>query len=266
MAAGGLGAAGAVALAPAITQALADISDDNRTLRERAAGGLIAKATRPRALPNQLDRFKENAPSLAAAYATKLDDLQAALNDPHALVQGIANAYGSVADHHEDLYVELVQRTAQAAQYVLGNAPPSVGISAVNPDGITPDTIALAQFAQTWSGAMNPGDTIYDVGTGSATPTQIKALRDVHPDIYDALRTDILKQVDRATMPFETLRQLDVLFDLPGAAGPAFSADMTKTMQQIWQQPATGKKSAASGAQAPASATSQFAAGPSRMQ
>jgi hypothetical protein len=113
---------------------------------------------------------------------------------------------------------------------------------------------------------MNPGDTIYDVGTGSATPTQIKALRDVHPDIYDALRTDILKQVDRATMPFETLRQLDVLFDLPGAAGPAFSADMTKTMQQVWQQPATGKKSAASGAQAPASATSQFAAGPSRMQ
>jgi hypothetical protein len=266
MAAGGLAAAGAIAAAPAITNALADISDDNRTLRERAAGGLVVKATRPRPLPSTLERFKEGSSSLGAAYAVKLDDLQQALSDPHALVNGIAHAYGAVADEHEDLYFELVQRTAAAAHYTLANAPPSVGISAVNPDGITPDTIALAQFAQTWSGAMNPGDVIYDVGTGSATPTQIKALREVHPDIYDSLRTDILKQVDRATMPFETLRQLDVLFDLPGASGPAFSADMTKTMQQVWNQPAAGKKSAASGATAPASATAGFSKGPTSLQ
>ncbi len=257
---------GAVAAAPAITDALAQLSDDNKAIRERAATGLVVKATRPSKLPPQISRFKEGASSLAAAYAIKIDDLQQALADPHALVNGIAEAYGPVADHHEELYSELVQRTAMAANYVVANAPPSVGISIVNPDGVAPDTLALASFAQTWSGAMNPGDVVYDIGTGDATPTQIKALREVHPDIYDAIRTDVLKQVDRATMPFESLRQLDVLFDLPGIAGPAFSPDMTKTMQQVWKQPATPSKSAASGAQAPNSATAQFAAGPSRMQ
>jgi hypothetical protein len=265
MAGAGALAVGGLAAAPAITDALADLSDDNRGIRERAATGLIVKATRPRPLPSSLERFKEGAPSLAAAYAVKLDDLQQALNDPRALVTGIADAYGSVADHHEDLYVELVQRTAAAAEYVLQNAPPSVGISVVNPDGVAPDTLALAQFAQTWSGAMNPGDVVYDVGTGSATPTQIKALREVHPDIYGALRNDVLKQVDRATMPFETLRQLDVLFDLPGISGPAFSPDMTKTMQAVWKQPANPSKGAAGAATAPQSANAQFAAGPTSM-
>lgn len=265
-AAAGLGIAG-LAAAPWATQQLSEMSKDNAAIRERAALGLVAPATRAKPLPNLLSRFKGDARSIGDAFQLKIDDLQQALNDPMALIDGMTQAYGAIADDHSELFGELVARTNAAAHYVLENAPPSVGISLARPTGIAPDAIAVAQFAAIWIGAFNPGDVIYDVGTGHATPTQIKALREVHPDVYDALRIDVMQQVDGegAAIPFETLRKLDVLFDLPGVAGPAFGPSMTKTMAKAYETAPQQSKAPMDPTTAPASATAKFAGGPSNL-
>lgn len=263
--AAGLGVAG-LAVHP-VTNLLSDMSADQKAIRERAALGLTVPATRPRPLPSSIQRFTDGAP-LAAAFAMRRDDLITALSNPEALLAGLDDAYGDLADSHPELYGDILARSHAAAQYVMANAPPSVAIGLTRPDGINPDPLALAKMADIWSGAFNPGDVIYDVGTGDATPTQIKALKEVHPDVYDALRLDIMKAVGDASgsMPFETLRKLDVLFDVPGIAPPSFQPQMTQTMQGVWTQRPGGNQTAPTGAGAPTSATAKFAAGPSNMQ
>lgn len=259
----------AVERAP-VTDSLADISDHSRAIQERAALGLVSKESRPPKLPPLTSRFKEGAPNLDTAFQNKADDLRKANEDPQAFVDGMVDTFGTLAEGgHEELYSQVVARVQIGAQYLLANMPPSVGISMVRPDGIPPDTIAVMKFAAMWSGVFSPGDVVYDVATGDATPTQIKALREVHPDIYGSLRAEVLKQVAQAgqKIPFETLRTLDNLFDLPGVAGPAFGPSMTATMAQAYATPGSKSPKQSLGGEsvlaAPPSANQKFGTGPS---
>lgn len=261
---GALGRTGAGAVVRSqmpITDSLAEISDHSRAIQERAALGLVSKESRAQKLPPLATRFKEGAPDLTTAFQNKVDDLRRATDDPTAFVNGMTDTFGPIAHGgHEDLFARTVARVQIGTQYLLANVPPSVGISMVRPDGIPPDAVAVMKFAAMWSGAFAPGDVVYDVGTGDATPTQIKALREVHPDIYGALRAEVLKQIAQAgqKIPFETLRSLDNLFDLPGVAGPAFGPSMTKTMADAYAQKAAASPSKSLGGEsvvAPDSAT-----------
>lgn len=249
-----------------VTDSLAEISDNSKAIQERAALGLVSKESRPPKLPPLTTRFKEGAKDLNSAFENKIDDLRKANEDPQAFVDGMVDTFGTLAQGgHEELYSQVVARVQIGTQYLLANIPPSVGISMVRPDGIPPDTLAVMKFAAMWSGVFSPGDVIYDVATGDATPTQIRALREVHPDIYGSLRAEVLKQVAQAgqKIPFETLRGLDNLFDLPGVAGPAFGPSMTATMATAYAQPGSKSPKQSLGGEsvlaAPASATTKFA-------
>jgi len=255
-----------------VTSTLAQISDDSRAITERAALGLVSKESRPPKLEPLAVRFRGNAPSLQAAFQTKLAELQTADTDPQAFVDGMADTFGVMAHAgHDDLFSRVVARVQIGTQYLLANAPPSVGISMVRPDGIPPDSLAIMKWASMYNAVFSPGDVVYDVATGEATPTQIKTLREVHPDIYGQLRTGVLKQVAQAgpKIPFETLRTLDVLFDLPGAAGLSFSEGMQATMAGAYaQKGSAGPKQSLGGESviAPASATVGLQKGPSTLQ
>ncbi len=229
-----------------VTDSLAEISDHSRAIQERAALGLVSKESRAQKLPPIATRFKEGAPDLGTAFQNKIDDLRRADADPTAFVNGMTDTFGNIAHGgHENLFERTVARVQIGTQYLLANVPPSVGISMVRPDGIAPDTLAVMKFAAMYDAVFSPGNVVYDVGTGDATPTQIRALREVHPDIYGSLRAEVLKQVAQAgqNIPFETLRGLDNLFDLPGVAGPSFGPSMTKTMQTAWNNKSTPQKS-----------------------
>lgn len=255
----------------ATTDALSEISQNNRAIQERAALGLIAKDSRPPKLPPLAERFKEGAPSIQAAFKNKVDDLQRAAEDPQAFVDGMTDTFGRLADGgHASLYEQVIVRTQVGAQYLLANMPPSVGISMARPDGIPPDSLAIMKWAAMYNAVFSPGDVVYDVGTGDATPTQIRALREVHTDIYANLRIEVLKQVGQAgaNIPFETLRSLDNLFDVPGVAGPAFGPGMSATMAQAYAAPAAKNPRQSLGGEsviAPPSATSKFSRGPSNI-
>lgn len=265
----GQGVAAVERSAAPVTDSLADISDHSRAIQERAALGLVSKESRPPKLPPLASRFKEGAPNLNTAFQNKIDDLRKASEDPQAFVDGMTDTFGPMAQGgHEELFQNVVARVQIGTQYLLANIPPSVGISMVRPDGIAPDTLAVMKFAAMWDGVFNPGNVVYDVATGDATPTQIRALREVHPDIYGSLRAEVLKQVAQVgqKIPFETLRTLDNLFDLPGVAGPAFGPSMTTTMAQAYAQPGSKSPKQSLGGEsviAPPAASQKFGTGPS---
>ncbi len=255
-----------------VTDTLAEISDNSRAIQERAALGLVSKESRPPKLEPLATRFKEGAPDLQTAFQNKLASLQQANEDPQAFVDGMADTFGVMAQGgHEDLYTRVIARVQIGTQYLLANAPPSVGITMTRPDGIPPDSLAIMKWASMYNAVFSPGDVVYDVATGEATPTQIKALREVHPDIYGGLRASVLKQVGQVgqKIPFETLRTLDVLFDLPGVAGLSFDKGMQATMASAYaQKGGAGPKQSLGGESviAPSSATKSLLTGPSTLQ
>lgn len=259
----------AVALAgtAAITGVLGRISDNSKKIQERAALGLVVKESRAPKLPPLATRFRGDAPDLASAFRSTVADLKTASDDPQAFVNGMADTYGAMAGDHGHLYQQLVARVQIGTQYLLANLPPSVGISMARPSGIEPDAIAVMKFAAMHDAVFSPGNVVYDVGTGDATPTQLKALREVHPDIYGELRAQVLMQIAQVgqKIPFETLRGLDNLFDVPGVAGPAFSPGMTATMAQAYAQKAPAGNPSLKGESSIASATDKFSKGPSQL-
>lgn len=279
----GAGAAGAVIAGSGIagadvrddgstpmTEALAELSDHSRAITERAALGLVAPASRPPRLESVLSRFQGDASSPQEAFYDAVDMLTQAQADPLAFVDGMTEGLGDIAaGGHSDLFERIVARVQVAVQYVLNNLPPSLSSSMARPDGAPPDTLALAEFAKIWSGAFRPGDVIYDISTGKATPTQIRALRQVHPDIYTELRVAVMRQIGQVrNVPFETKRKLDLLFDLDGAAGASFSTKFGQTMQNaaaIDRQP-TKASLAGDSVLAPQSANSMFSKGPSSLK
>lgn len=220
-----LGSGNAQAAEPPETTALAQLSENAKAIRQRAAYGLVAPDSRAPSLPGVTVRFKGDAPTLQAAFLNHADELQQAVQNPKAWMQSMATAYGNLHEAHSDLYNTIVQRTMVGVQYMLANMPPSVAISMTRPGGLPPDAIAIAQWASLWSGAFAPGDVVHDIGTGDATPSQVRALREVHPDVYAKTRIDVLRALGESSeIPFETKRRLDVLFELDGAAGPGFSS------------------------------------------
>lgn len=273
----GLGAAGiglksAIDLEPEdtpMTDALAELADHSRAIMDRAAQGLLMPDSRPARLPSVGDRFKGDAPDMRTAFANILETLQTAHNDPATFIEAMSEAYGDMgAGGHDDLAQRVIARTAVAVQYLLNNLPPNIANSVTRPEGAPTDLLAISEFAKLWSGAMRPGDVIYDVGTGRVTPTQIRALREVHPDIYTNLRVAVVRALgDARSVPFETKRQLDNLFDIDGAAGASFSSTFGKTMATARadkQQPS--QSLGGESVLAPQTATKIFSTGPSAIR
>lgn len=215
-----------------MTDALAELSDHSRALTDRAALGFVAPATRAPALPAVIERFKGDSADIRSAFTENVQRLLDAHQDTANFVEAMTEAFSDIGiGGHTDLYERIVARTQVATQYLLRNMPPALAASMTNPEGVPPDPLAIAEFAKLWSGAFRPGDVVYDVGVGRATPSQIRALREVHPDIYQNLRVAVIRSLgETRTVPFETKRQLDVLFQLDGAAGPSFSSAFQTTM------------------------------------
>lgn len=241
----GAGALGTGALAlyrhrTPTTQALAEVSDNSRKLQERAALGLMVPESRPVPLADPLTRMQGDFPTPESAYSHTIENLVSAASDPRSFAAGLVHAYGEIADGgHQGLFEQLALRTQLGVQYLLANLPPTVGVSLARPNGAAPDMLGMAKFAAMYGAAFHPGDVIHDVASGSATPTQIKTLQAVHPDIYRDLTSEVLKQIGQADgkVPFETLRTLDCLFNFGPLLGRSFSPQFSNILAQGRAQP-----------------------------
>ena len=266
---GTLAALGVVGIA-AETAAVRELDQHSRDTTERAMldlGAPDGDGLTPASAP---ERFQGSHPSLVEAYAAHMADLNRLLDDPEEMIARTTAAFQPLAEAgHPELASNLITRMMVGLQYLRENAPPTLGQSMFQPEGEQPDEIAVLQYAPIWEAVWRPTDTVRDIGNRAATPSAVKALRDVHPDVYQRALGEAFKTLAMAgpSVDFETKRYLDNVFQLGAAVGRSFSPDMSNLLATARQDnKPTSQSLGGPNNIAPLSANEQFSKGPTSLR
>jgi hypothetical protein len=160
-------------------------------------------------------------------------DLKRLVDDPDEFIARTTAAFQPLADAgHPELASKLITRMMVGARYLLENAPPSIAVSMFSPDGGTPDEIAILQYAPIWEAVWRPTDAVRDFAQRLATPSAVRALREVHPDVYARMQAEVFKTLAPGGpgVDFETKRYLDVTMQMGAALGRSFSPKMSSLL------------------------------------
>lgn len=266
LAAGALG----VAHMAAETQAIKELDQHSKDTTERAMLKLGSEDAQVMPLVNIADRFRGEHKDLTTAYQVRMADLKRLVNDPQEFIARSTAAFQPLADAgHPELASKLITRMMVGARYLLENAPPSISVSMFRPDGGTPDEIAILQYAPIWEAVWRPMDTVRDFASRRASPSAIKAIREVHPDVYARMLGEVFKTLAPSgpATDFETKRYLDCVLGLGGAMGRSFSPQMSDLLATARQD--TKQTQASLGGEnniAPATATVGFSKGPTAIR
>lgn len=183
-------------------------------------------------------RFQGDYPDLQTAFEARRKTLESVMQNPLALHQAIGQHLGPLSKANPDAYGQIAARLQSAIQYLHDNLPAQMSASMVRPNGIPMSRATARDFAQKYNSALNPASVFEDVKNGTATPTQMRTLQTVHPDLYDSLRLELVRQVAQNPGSMSTQRKLrmDILFGGDGLAGRAYSWPMAKAIQSYRQQ------------------------------
>ncbi len=214
-----------------------------------AAGGAAAVGTM-----TALQRFTGDYSGPEESWEAKkklLDDEQVS---PDVLYEVLGNTLGDLPKVNPELFQQIAARTAGKIRYLRENLPPGLQVSLLYPNGTPPSQSALREWATQWNTVMDPETVLHDIDNGTATPLQMKTLKESDPDLYEQLRGDCIEQVGThfKDVPTSTKLQLDLLFDADGLAGPMFSSAAADMVGQAMEEaakraPGAGQPSAPGG-------------------
>lgn len=249
---------------------LQELSEHARAHTNRAAKAFASNGS-AKPLPDPASRFQGGHANLSDAWQSKSQFLIDAAADPTVVAEHLARSFGTMPDTHPALFTAIAGRTQAGVSYLLENMPPSVAFSMRDPQGLPPSDAAIREFSRLWSAVFEPAETIRDIAAMRATPAQIEALKEVHPDVFEDFQGKTLAALaGRQTPPsWETQRYFDQIMGLQGAYSPVLAPDVVKAIQgalQIGTQQSPGS-SAPSGrpsraAQTMAPATGRLTNGP----
>lgn len=214
-------------------QDLDQLSEHGRAYVDRQASLFASSGQREAPLPPAAVRFADGYPSLTDAYNARVAWLKEAALNPRALVDKLASSFGHLPETHPLLFSGVASTAATAAAYMQAHLPPGVAISMAHPNGTPASRDQMAEFARLWDAVWTPQNAIRDLATGHATPSQLQAVADVHPEVFRDLQAKAVTHLARRTKPapYETQRYLDQLLKLDGAANPALSWSVANSIQ-----------------------------------
>lgn len=185
-----------------------------------------------------IERFQGDYPDLQTAFEARRKTLDAVMGDPLALHRAIGQHLGPLGKVNPDAYGQIAARLQSAVQYLHENMPAQMSANMVRPNGIPMSRATARDFAQKYNSALNPASVFQDVKNGSATPTQLRTLQTVHPDLYDGLRLQLVRQVAQNPASMSTQRKLrmDILFGGDGTAGRAYSWPLANAIRGYRQE------------------------------
>jgi hypothetical protein len=266
LAAGVLG----VANMAAETAAIKELDQHSQDATERAMLTLASSEASAIPLPDIATRFRGDHATLTDAYRAKMADLRRLVDDPEEFIARSTAAFQPLADAgHPELASKLITRMAVGARYLLENAPPSIAVSMFSPDGGTPDEIAILQFAPIWEAVWRPIDTVRDFARRLATPSAVRAIREVHPDVYARMLGQVFQTLAQGgpSTSFETKRYLDNVMGMGAALGRSFSSRMSDLLAVARQDNQQSSRSLGGPDNiAPESATVGFSKGPTAIR
>jgi hypothetical protein len=246
-------------------EAMLRIGEANRELTKRAVQALLSDDEGAARSPAhmQLDKRAEKlGVSMAMArflgrknddpiraWSTARDRLAKLTSDPEAFGAELASLYGSLPDAQPESFMAISAHAARVAQYLFATCPTPVGKSLFNPKGYPPPDELIEEWAERWSGATVPQDTLQDVASGDASPAQLEAVRANWPELYSDFQLSALNELQARArrgreVPFERLVYLDMVLDLQGQADPMLSWEMADLIAQAEQSTPKEQKQA----------------------
>lgn len=205
-----------------------------RTAARKFARGAerVAGATAATTMPRAVDSFSADYPDEKAAYAARRDALVAAQRDPVAAATTWARSLGDFPDQHPEINTAVVARVAQSVQYLTAQMPAGIVRTLRHPNGLPPGREEIARFAAIYQAVTEPAATVRALGEGTVRPEAMRALAVVHPDLYERLQSEVLREISTApSVPTETKIRLDSLLGLNGAATPALSREVAASIR-----------------------------------
>lgn len=242
------------------TDALASISGNASRVVDNSLLGLANPAFRGPTLPlTAAERFQGEFGSLQDAFMARSNVIGLATGNPGSFTAHIIDQYGSLGDTHPEALAAIVQRATIGMLYLQGNLPPAVALSLSQPNGLPPSQDAIRQFSYLWDGVFSPLTAVQDLAAGKAHPEQLRAIREVHPDIWSSLQRSAIHAFAslEERPPVQAQIYLDMILELDGAGNPAYNhvvADNIRSASQA-QQPQAGKQPRAGQQWTPASPT-----------
>lgn len=209
----GLGDKGHLAIKNAARQLVRPITDESLdTLRSVASASAISRFTGEYSGPQE-------------AFAANVKMLDQMRSNPTALPLALAESLGTLPQDDPKLFSQISARVQSQFAYVDANLPPGIAVSVRYPRGMPPSAMALRDYAVLWNSTFYPDTVLDDLAAGTASPAQMRVLRDVHPDVYAELQSEVMFEAASAfeSIRPQTLNQLDILFETDGLAGPSFS-------------------------------------------
>lgn len=202
----------------------------------KAAAGAVPVAT------TAIARFQGDYPSLQSAFDARRRAVETTQMNPLALHEAIGKNFGSLPMTHPELFGQISARLQVVANYLHANLPAQLSASMVRPNGIPLSRATARDFALKYNSATNPASVLDDVKRGVASPTQIRTLEAVHPDIYQNLKLAIMSEVSQNPEGISTQRKLrlDILFGGDGMAGRAFAWPLAKAVKDYRAGRSTG--------------------------
>jgi hypothetical protein len=157
---------------------------------------------------------------------------------PDVLYEVLGQTLGDMPRVNPELFQAVAARTAGKVRYLRDNLPAGISATLMYPNGTPPSRSALREWATMWNTVMNPETVLEDITAGTATPLQMKTLRESDPDVYEQLRSDVIEQVGThfKDVPTSTKVQLDLLFQADGLAGPLFSSTAARYIGDAFKQ------------------------------
>ncbi len=213
-----------------------------RALRAVETGAAAAMGKSVPLLQTAMARFQGDYPSIQTAFDAKKRAVTAVMQNPLLLHRAIAQHLGPMSKVAPEAYGQVSARLQAAVQYLHDNLPSQLSASMVRPSGIPLSRATARDFALKWNSAMNPASVLEDVRDGRASPTQLRTLATVHPDIYQSLHLALVRHVAQSPESMTTQRKLrlDILFDSDGIAGRAFSWPLATAIKSLHQGAPSG--------------------------
>jgi hypothetical protein len=195
---------------------------------EQAAG--IPKAIR-RAVRKFIrgeDRGSEAIDRPAFDYDHLLEQLSAEVRQP--VIERVIDGLPADAETQTG-YLVAVQR---AIGYLRGGMPVRSTVTATGVENRRPPDIEVARFRRAWEVAEDPLVVLADLEAGRLVPDQVRALSAMYPEIYGAIRLEVLDAIADARadkskwkLPLTRDRRLQVLLGA-STMTPALAADIQR--------------------------------------
>lgn len=235
IAAAGDGAADRVVQQASAAKASAELQHKvtARTMVDPEAAQRFARVAGSAAAGGALESFQGDHETFTSAYDQHVASVKAFQQNPQALIDVLQSFMGNAQDMSPKLAAEIQIQAFKVNSFLQAHFPGQRNVSAVYPNGTPTGSAEQRQFALFYSAALDPQSVLADARAGKVRQEQVATLRELWPDEYTGLRTEVIQQLGSGKATAATRTRLNALFQLGKmGADPAMSPFVSALVAQ----------------------------------